>query len=56
MLERAAGSEDAFDAAVSALKMAEHGDELETLTATDDEPFDIEGKIWRPNERGAESG
>ena len=28
MRERAAGSEDAFDAAVSALVMARHGDQL----------------------------
>lgn len=48
MLERAAGSEDAFDAAVSALVMAEHQDELVALTATGDAAFAIEGKVWTP--------
>jgi hypothetical protein len=47
-LERAAGSEDAFDAAVSALVMASHADYLETLMATRAPDFAIEGKIWRP--------
>lgn len=48
MVERAAGSEDAFDAAVSALVMAEHSDELESLTAIDDGYAAIEGRIWLP--------
>jgi Protein of unknown function (DUF429) len=48
MLERAAGSEDAFDAAVSALVMADHRDRLAALTATTDPEFAIEGRIWRP--------
>ncbi len=49
LLERAAGSEDAFDAAISALTMARHLDELENL-----QPFPtgspqlIEGCIWAP--------
>jgi hypothetical protein len=48
MLERAAGSEDAFDAAVSALVMAEHADQLAALRATTDPVVAIEGQIWRP--------
>ncbi|MDQ5833206.1 MAG: hypothetical protein M3550_09150, partial [Actinomycetota bacterium] len=45
--ERAAGSEDAFDAAVSALSMAEHLSELEGLPRLDaDDPARIEGAIW----------
>jgi hypothetical protein len=50
MLERAAGSEDAFDAAVSALVMAEHQDALARLEATTDLQFAIEGRIWRPDQ------
>jgi hypothetical protein len=48
LLERAAGSEDAFDAAVSALVMAKHEDQLTALVATDDPHFAVEGKIWCP--------
>jgi hypothetical protein len=48
LLERAAGSEDAFDAAASALMMARHEDELANLSATDDPFHAIEGAIWRP--------
>jgi len=49
--ERAAGSEDAFDAAVSALVMAEHLDELEALASGDpSHPARIEGAIWAPGE------
>jgi hypothetical protein len=48
MLERAAGSEDAFDAAVSALVMAQHQDEIAALSATTDPEFAIEGRVWRP--------
>jgi hypothetical protein len=45
LLERAAGSEDAFDAAVSALAMGRHADELAALPRVEDS---IEGRIWRP--------
>jgi hypothetical protein len=45
LIERAAGSEDAFDAAVSALVMAAS---LETLPSLSDDVYRIEGKIWRP--------
>lgn len=48
MLERAAGSEDAFDAAVSALVMAGAGDQLAALSPSPDPTIAIEGKIWRP--------
>jgi Protein of unknown function (DUF429) len=52
LLARAAGSEDAFDAAVSALVMAAHGDELTALSPTDDPQLSIEGRIWRPGQSG----
>ena len=49
--ERAAGSEDAFDAAVSALAMAEHLGELARLPRLDaKDPARIEGAIWAPRE------
>ena len=48
LLERAAGSEDAFDAAVSALVMGAHEAELELLPRPSDSEYAIEGKIWRP--------
>jgi hypothetical protein len=48
LLERAAGSEDAFDAAVSALKMWNHRNELLKLTPTPDPVLAIEGRIWVP--------
>jgi hypothetical protein len=47
--ERAmAGSEDAFDAAVSALAMAERSDELSGLPQACDELTLLEGAIWPP--------
>lgn len=50
LLERAAGSEDAFDAAVSALVMARHVGQLENLRSVPrDFPAAIEGEIWRPD-------
>jgi hypothetical protein len=48
LLERAAGSEDAFDAAVSALVMSEHEAELQALGPAADSTERVEGKIWRP--------
>lgn len=48
LLERAAGSEDAFDAAVSALVMSEHEAELQALGPAADSAERVEGKIWRP--------
>lgn len=48
LIERAAGSEDAFDAAVSALVMGVHQAELEALTQPSAPEYRIEGKIWGP--------
>ena len=48
LLERAAGSEDAFDAAVSALVMGRHLTTPADLPAIDDPVTRIEGAIWRP--------
>jgi hypothetical protein len=49
MRERAAGSEDAFDAAVSAMVMARHGDELAALPAVPPGSRGrLEGAIWTP--------
>jgi hypothetical protein len=51
LLERAAGSEDAFDAAVSALIMARHVHELEHLPGfPPSSPQWIEGCIWTPEQ------
>ena len=49
LLERAAGSEDAFDAAVSALSMSDHLDAILRLPAADDADYRIEGRIWTPD-------
>jgi uncharacterized protein DUF429 len=49
MRERAAGSEDAFDAAVSAIVMARHRHELAALRpAPPDSRRRLEGAIWTP--------
>lgn len=53
LLERAAGSEDAFDAAVSALIMAEHQGQLARLAPADDPYTAIEGRIWLPVQEGS---
>ena len=45
---RAASSEDAFDAMVSALVMWRHRDELRTLAPATDETTRLEGGIWVP--------
>jgi hypothetical protein len=47
MRERAAGSEDSFDAAVSALVMAANDGQLAALEQLADPFYAIEGKIWR---------
>ncbi len=47
---KAASSEDAFDAAVSALVMSRHLDEIPTLVASRDDVYALEGKIWWPQE------
>jgi hypothetical protein len=55
--ERAAGSEDAFDAAVSALVMARHRDELASLaTAPPGSRARVEGAIWLPRDGTAPAG
>jgi hypothetical protein len=46
--ERAAGSEDAFDAAVSALVMERHAGELARLPAQDEPDYRLEGRVWWP--------
>jgi hypothetical protein len=45
---RAASTEDAFDAAVSALVMSQHTHELAALPPAADEQERIEGRIWAP--------
>lgn len=52
LLERASGSEDAFDAAVAGLVMSEHKAELQTLVRPTGPEYGIEGKIWRPESPG----
>ena len=47
---KAASSEDAFDAAVSAVVMARHLDEISALAASQDPKELIEGRIWWPRE------
>ena len=47
---KAACSEDAFDAAVSALVMSRHVEEIGALTASRDPTELIEGRIWWPQE------
>lgn len=51
LMERAAGSEDAFDAAVSAMVMGEQSRDFDHLAAFDPHaPERLEGAIWRPPE------
>lgn len=47
--ERAASSEDAFDAAISALVMHEHLGDLVTLPVVEDRQTLLEGTSWRPS-------
>jgi len=47
----AIGSEDAFDAAVSALVMIENAADLATLPAESDPLLRLEGRIWHPGWR-----
>jgi hypothetical protein len=48
MRVRAASTEDAFDAAVSALRMWEHRDQLARLQPARDDTSRLEGAIWLP--------
>ncbi|HEY1830470.1 MAG TPA: DUF429 domain-containing protein [Acidimicrobiales bacterium] len=45
----AASSEDAFDAAITALVMDEHANELRRVRPTDDPDLRLEGWMWAPN-------
>lgn len=45
---KAAESEDAFDAAISALAMDRHRGALRSLVRDGEHPYDIEGRIWWP--------
>jgi hypothetical protein len=51
LVARAASSEDALDAAVSALRMAEHEESFDSLESAADPVARIEGRIWRPAPR-----
>jgi hypothetical protein len=48
VLVKARGSEDAFDALVTALVMTEHRAEFARLRRTEDEVFRMEGQTWVP--------
>ena len=48
LLMKAASSDDAFDAVVSAMKMAEEWDELSRLNPIKDPQLLLEGVIWHP--------
>lgn len=52
LLARAVSSDDAFDAAVSALVMAEHVESLSALPVTNDRQALLEGLIWYPSPGG----
>jgi hypothetical protein len=46
IVEKARGSEDAFDALVSAMVMAKHRDDFLTLRQAEDEIGKLEGAVW----------
>jgi hypothetical protein len=48
VMAKARGSEDAFDALVTAMVMAEHRGEFAGLRRTEDEVFRMEGQTWVP--------
>jgi len=48
VMAKARGSEDAFDALVTALVMVEHRREFARLRRTEDEVFRMEGRTWVP--------
>jgi hypothetical protein len=56
MRDLAASTEDAFDAAVSALRMWQHRDELTSLERATDAAMLLEGAIWLPADRRAGVG
>jgi predicted nuclease with RNAse H fold len=49
LAEWSIASEDAFDAAVSALVMARHADNLAALPSEPDHELRLEGRIWYPD-------
>jgi hypothetical protein len=48
VMAKARGSEDAFDALVTAMVMTEHRGEFAALRKTEDEVFRMEGQTWVP--------
>ncbi len=48
VMAKARGSEDAFDALVTAMVMVEHRGEFARLRRTEDEVFRMEGQTWVP--------
>jgi hypothetical protein len=48
VMAKARGSEDAFDALVTAMVMVEHRGEFAGLRRTEDEVFRMEGQTWVP--------
>jgi len=48
VMAKARGSEDAFDALVTAMVMVEHRGEFGALRRTEDEVFRMEGRTWVP--------
>jgi hypothetical protein len=55
VMMKARGSEDAFDALVTALVMTEHRGEFARLRKTEDEVFRMEGQTWVPGLVGDEA-
>ncbi len=56
LFERAASSDDAFDAAISAIAMSRHANALRALPAIDHRQLRTEGIIWWPGWRKAHLG
>jgi hypothetical protein len=50
LLRQAASCEDAFDAAVSALRMSVHAGEFSSLARETDATTRLEGSIWKPSD------
>jgi hypothetical protein len=48
VMKKAEGSEDAFDALLTALEMVRHAEEFPRLRATTDPQLRLEGNTWRP--------
>ena len=55
VMAKARGSEDAFDALVTAMVMVEHRGEFARLRKTEDEVFRMEGQTWVPGLVGMKS-